>query len=522
MFFPFGYDQSVFMVGGEMTIKNGAIPYRDFIDTKPPLIFYIYGIVSTIFGHHEWSIRLFDILFHIATLTYFYFILERISKKKSVAVLGIFLYVLMYVSMGFWMTSQAESFALLPSLVAFDFTERSIFAGSSPRSRIWIYGVVTGITCAVLCLLKFTLITVPIGILVYILLSHKQFRHLPWRFLTGFLISLILLMSAYGVYLYLTGSLTKFFEALKWVGSYANVNPLLSHETVKERYWKLFPARLLETFSLTAVAIACFGIFKSLKRPLTNLNDTDEDQPRPYLHLCIQLFLGLVSVLFERKFFEYHYTRVLWCIIPFVSIGAIVLLKEITVQLSNWRKLPIFAKAIRYACTLPILVVIIFYSPAVHFFPQVYIWTYLTLTGKDVGVQAESAGAQYFYKEAQDLSGMLRSRLNHQDAVFLWGNSVELYFFLDQLPRTLCLSNTPFVTNWTPESWHDELIQQLQLQKPKIFVCEFGDERPYLTGDTQDSWTHLQSSPALKAFVDQKYHLLEVSGHFKVFERIDP
>jgi hypothetical protein len=37
--YPFAYDQSVFAVGGEMAVKNGAIEYRDFIDTKPPIIF---------------------------------------------------------------------------------------------------------------------------------------------------------------------------------------------------------------------------------------------------------------------------------------------------------------------------------------------------------------------------------------------------------------------------------------------------------------------------------------------------
>src|SRR5689334_14345546 len=73
--YPFGYDQAAFMIGGEMTVKHGAITYRDFLDTKPPLIFIIYGISSVIFGHHEWSIRAFDILFHLLSLYYFYKIL---------------------------------------------------------------------------------------------------------------------------------------------------------------------------------------------------------------------------------------------------------------------------------------------------------------------------------------------------------------------------------------------------------------------------------------------------------------
>ena len=84
--YPFGYDQTVFMLGGEMTVKHGAIPYRDFLDTKPPIIFFIYGISSVIFGHHEWSIRAFDILFQIGSLFYFFKLLKRTTGDEKIAI----------------------------------------------------------------------------------------------------------------------------------------------------------------------------------------------------------------------------------------------------------------------------------------------------------------------------------------------------------------------------------------------------------------------------------------------------
>src|SRR3979409_2609510 len=110
--YPFGYDQAAFMVGGEMTVKHGAIPYRDFIDTKPPVIFFIYGISSLIFGHHEWSIRAFDILFQIGSLFYFFRLLKRMTGDEKLALASVFLYALFYVTGGYWMTAQAETFAL--------------------------------------------------------------------------------------------------------------------------------------------------------------------------------------------------------------------------------------------------------------------------------------------------------------------------------------------------------------------------------------------------------------------------
>src|SRR5690348_10558170 len=109
--YPFGYDQAVYAVGGEMIVKQGAITYRDFLDTKPPVIFLIYAGASYLFGHHESSIRVFDILFQVCSLCYFYRILLRTIKDRDIAFISVFLYVLLYTTGGYWNTCEAETFA---------------------------------------------------------------------------------------------------------------------------------------------------------------------------------------------------------------------------------------------------------------------------------------------------------------------------------------------------------------------------------------------------------------------------
>src|SRR5437667_2073271 len=71
IFFPLGADQSFFQIGGEMIAKKGAVPYRDFIDHKP-LLFYIYSLAVLLFGSHEWTIRVFDIVYDTVALFFFY------------------------------------------------------------------------------------------------------------------------------------------------------------------------------------------------------------------------------------------------------------------------------------------------------------------------------------------------------------------------------------------------------------------------------------------------------------------
>src|SRR5439155_5278907 len=115
--FPLGYDQAIFQIGGEMILRHGSIPFRDFLEIKQPLIFYIYSAAIFIFGNHEWSIRAFDILYHLGTLFIFYRLLRKIYSDERVATISVILYALYYIGGGFWYTAQTESFAFLPTLL---------------------------------------------------------------------------------------------------------------------------------------------------------------------------------------------------------------------------------------------------------------------------------------------------------------------------------------------------------------------------------------------------------------------
>ena len=88
LFYPFGYDQAVFSVGGEMVLK-AAVPYRDFLDTKQPLIFYLYAFAMGLFGRHEWSIHLLDIFYQLFAAYYFFRILRRELSFEICTSLGI-------------------------------------------------------------------------------------------------------------------------------------------------------------------------------------------------------------------------------------------------------------------------------------------------------------------------------------------------------------------------------------------------------------------------------------------------
>ncbi|MFI5264065.1 MAG: ArnT family glycosyltransferase [Candidatus Kapaibacterium sp.] len=524
--YPFGYDQAAFMVGGEMTVKHGAIPYRDFLDTKPPIIFFIYGISSLLFGHHEWSIRAFDILFHIGSLFYFFKLLKRATGDEKLALTSAFFYALFYVTSGYWMTAQAETFALLPSLVAFDLTDRVVTGfgdresgvGENLRSN-FVLGIFAGLASAVLFLLKFTLLTVPLGIIIYLLLESKEKKHFPWKYLLGIAAGFLILVGGYFLFLYEMNSLTRFMESLAWLKSYADVDPLFSMHTIIERYFKQFPMLAIYPFGLSGILLAAVGALWYFKDHLKPVSSEERKKDSSLLHLFVQFSLAMLAVLYERKFFPYHFARSYWAFVPFVALGLRELRNLWKDYSLSWIRLKIQNKILR--CTLLGLVIaaLICFSIAPRIISQPLHFGYLRLSGQDVTQDVQDKTPQYFYKEEQQIADRLKPAMKEGDKVFVWGNSVGIYYFLESYPTTICLTNTPLITTWTPESWKTTMLNQLREKPPRFFIAESGDDREYISGSKTDSWRHLLGWSDLKDFVGRNYVIKEELGHFRIFER---
>jgi len=518
LFYPFGYDQAVFSVGGEMTVKQGAIPYRDFLDTKPPLIFYLYALSSIIFGHHEWSIRAFDILFQIGSLFYFFKILKRTTGDEKLALSSIFLYTLFYVTSGYWMTAQAETFALLPSLIAFDLTEKVRSPKSEVRSHQIVLGIYAGLACAILFLLKFTLLTVPLGIIIYLLFETKEGKSFPWKYIIGLAIGLIALIGLYALYLLANGAMDQFLESVTWLKSYGDADPLFSSHTIIERFFKQFPMLSIYPFGLSGIVIATIGILWYFQDHLRPNPSEESKKDTALLHLFLQFSLALVAVLYERKFFPYHFMRGYWAFVPFVALGLRELRNLWKDYSLTWSRLRKAERILRCVFIGIVIASIFFFSTAPRLISQPLHFAYIRVTGGDVAQDVQDQTPQYYYKDEQMLANRLRPLMKDDDKIFVWGNSIGIYYFLNKYPTTICLTNTPLISPWTPELWKTQLMNQLKANPPHYFIGEFGDERTYITGSNLDSWQYLQNWHELKAFLLSQYEQTDSIGHFRIFK----
>lgn len=498
--YPFGYDQAAFMDGGEMILHGGAVPYRDFIDTKPPVIFYLYALSALLFGHHQWSIRLLDVLLTGGALYYFYNIIKRHTSSERLAITSVLITAVYHTAIGFWMTAQAETFALLPSLYLFD---RTLRAARGERTSVLAIALCS-VAAASLVLLKFTFISLPVTAWLFAL-YYKKKRAIP--FVLGNAVGMSVLLALYLFHLHVVGGLERFEESLQWVRSYAALEPIFNADTIGKTFYYLFPSRLLNVVSPFGFLLAAFGVAYVARTP-------KEWPERQFFTLALAVTAThLLLVLYERKCFQYHYARTLWAIAPFVAIGLLTVYTYYKQWIAGEHSI------INRMVCIVVAAVAFFFSPMVQVFSQPVRWTFDALRGADITTLAQQRLPEYFSGEQELAGNYLKQKLGASDQIFFWGNDVGVYFFADRLPQTICLTNTPFVTTWTPPQWWSALLSQLQSKPPAAIVVERGDARPYISGEQRDSYELLAQFPQLQSFIASGYASDTTIGHFVIYRR---
>lgn len=498
--YPIGYDQAVFQVGGRM-ILHGSIPWRDFIDTKPPLIFYIYSAASVLFGDHAWSIRAFDAIYQILCAWYFMRIVRR-SPGPNVALLSAALLLMMTAGLGFWHTAQVESFALLPSLVLADATLRAPLAPT--KRAVWL-GMIAGFAAMLLVLLKFTLVLGAVAAFVWLARNRQSSSSAKRNFLTSFVASFILLCGLLVAALALTSGLSRWVEVIGWLSHYSAIGQ--AGEPQWQRCLIDFPRWLVSSASPTLFVAAIGAIFYVRKRGAW------DERPLIGLFLITWIF-HLAGILLEGKMFEYQYARGLWVFAPIAAIG-------LTLVAQQSRKLWLQSThRVRMVLLLGLAgVAAVLCSPIVRIYTQTLPWTVLALKHQEAGTEVHRRIKDYYADEQEATGRYLNSRMAKDDQLFFWGNDVAIYLYADKLPTTLCLTATPLRTEWTPSAWKREMLRQLSLSNPKYFVTQFGDAKPYITGSNLDSYSSLLTWTELSDYLITNFRLDTTIGHYLIYSR---
>src|SRR5439155_578265 len=109
----------------------------------------------------------------------------------------------------------------------------------------------------------------------------------------------------------------------------------------------------------------------------------------------------------------------------------------------SWSRLKLKDKIFRYSLGWVVIGILIFFSTVPRIVSQPLHFLYLRLSEADVAEDVQKQMPQYYYKEEQELADHLKLHMKAEDQVFIWGNSIGIYYFLNKYPSTIVLTNTP-------------------------------------------------------------------------------
>lgn len=516
LFLPAGSDIYVFSTGGKM-ILDGKIPYKDFIDSKPPGIFYLYAVMHAVFGSGLEAVRIFDLLYHVLTLGLFYILLRRYTNDKRVAILSIPIYALWYAATGIWSTAQSESFAVLPTIIIVWSVLKSLETTS--RKKVFLYSLLAGLAAIVNISLKFTLvypILIAIGVVCWYHTSKKTAL-----LYTSVIVAAIAAMTVYFYWwLSKTGASENFSLMMEWLKGYSSLNPFNDLRTFTITFFEDFPKKLFAYYSPLFIVSGIIGLYIAYSRK-HKVNVAGEPSIKSTLHiqLILQLAIGLLTILFERKNIPYHFSRSFWAFTPFIAIG-IIAIRDILKR--SWKQLKdadIFSRVAKRSLISTTVILLLCGTPLLKLYSEAFSYMLLQTSGyKSESIEFyDQIGNE---SQLDEVQAYLKTAMHPNDNFFVWGTIIGLHSRMNITPPTIMLTNIQIRSSWTSEALKQKILQQLNASPPRYIIIESDDFLPNLIGTIHDSYGSYLVWEDFRNFVDEKYVRDYEAASFIVFKRL--
>jgi hypothetical protein len=237
--FPLGYDQAVFQHAGKVLLSGGSF-YGDFVDMNGPGAAYLHALGQLVFGCSDFRFRCLDLVWMLATYVVFY-VLARCRLEPLWAGLILPVHAGVYVYLGWWQTSQRDSFALIGFFGLALCLHRGLTSQRIDWKTWFVGGVATGF---LLCLRPSTLVLIPL--LVAAILWSKMWSQTPLlrhRIVATlfFILGTSLIPLGIGGHLFLKSSLGAGMEEMRFLGSaYYNLGSAKAlFKNLKGELWPL-------------------------------------------------------------------------------------------------------------------------------------------------------------------------------------------------------------------------------------------------------------------------------------------
>ncbi len=513
LLYPLSPDTSIYLETGRIIADGGKI-YVDSVDLKQPLIYYIFAFINLIFGYSEFSIRLFDFIWQLATIVSLFFLLRKTINIKT-AYLSSLIYAVSYTVLNYSQTMQCESFVGLPIVWL-------IYLRPN-HSDEFLYLLILGFLIGIIGGFKFTLLLIYFAVIFDLVLSQDTFIRLLKK---------ILILSAgtlLGIFVSMSPLLDKeifngYVNVLKYLSYYSSMSSF-NFDSLKIMI-KSTGVFFGDRFSLPFTVSFFAGIYLMMKKYIsinytlqtdTVQNDFSNNCNKEFrlINLSFLLIAFLyISVMWEGKFWDYHISRMYVPLIIVTGFGMNMILENISKMYkseSQYLKLIIII-----ICLLGIL-----FSPLSR-------WANTVRSGYYYFANTEIYDS--FYNEVisdktvplrmnhKEIANIVNSKMKKNDFVMVisTGSNAINYFLATN--KVSAFRNSQFIFNPLQiKDWRRFYINELNTAD--WIIIQTDDSREEIIGQDLSSFDlFLMDAENLKNF-NMDFQIFEQVGNFLIFRR---
>lgn len=232
-------DASWFFMGGKSWMA-GLTPYRDFTDSKGPLVWLIYGIGYLISGQSLRGMIVLEILAYWLNFYILYKTALLLKCNKSQAIIAAMSISILYFYPGLHLVMRIEDYCHILQSTAFYILVK-IFIIEKWKTK---YAFILGICCGCCLMMKyayFLTLLVPCGV-VWIFLFIK--RHEPWRGLLYFFLGNVAIVLPFIIYFLCVGALRDFIQEYFINTGYTIINVKHHFDTYTPTFRQRWPYKI--------------------------------------------------------------------------------------------------------------------------------------------------------------------------------------------------------------------------------------------------------------------------------------
>ncbi|MCJ2178606.1 glycosyltransferase family 39 protein [Novosphingobium sp. 2580] len=482
---PFGRDQGIHATIA-YALRNGYPTYREVYNVKPPLTTGVYYLSEALFGHSEGSIRWLDLLVVAITCCCLARLLALLRFGRSAVLLSPLVFVAHYYSLDFWTRAQTDGWA------AFLCVFSLFWMVMGWRRRQWHWFFLSGCALGLAFAMKYTV--AGLGLTIFLpLLVRDDPVHFTFGGFATFIAGGLAALGVIVAVLVASGSLIPFLEIQQFVYGYTTLWRLPWWELAHKILIPLQSAPFTSLVIAASVSLLLYRLVRGSRRLTDWL-------------FAIWSGTALLSYWVQAKGFSYQLLPFLLAASASTALTWEFFSGFVTLRF-NRDALTRITAALAVSIgvqpleqSVPAAVSLLYHRkpnlPAMHF-------------------QSAGFSTQRNAQAARRLAGLI----TRNDTLFVWGYETLLYYLSDRPPMYRYPYSWPFVVSYYDERYTDDLLRRLKGNPPDVFVVEYDDAAPWVTGELRDSRQMLGEFPGLKSFLMASYVKADEVEGFEIWRR---